>query len=41
VWLEPLAEDCAEDRQYRFLYAGAPLKVYRGTGAPVNPVVIK
>jgi kynurenine formamidase len=41
LWLEPLAEDCAEDRQYRFLYAGAPLKVYRGTGAPVNPVVIK
>jgi len=41
LWLEPLAEDCAEDRQYRFLYAGAPLKVYRGTCAPVNPVVIK
>jgi kynurenine formamidase len=41
LWLEPLAEDCANDRQYRFLFTAAPLKVFRGTGAPVNPVVIK
>lgn len=41
LWLEELADDCAEDGQYTFLYVGAPLKIYRGTGAPVNPVAIK
>ncbi|SIS65668.1 cyclase family protein [Alicyclobacillus vulcanalis] len=41
LWLEDLADDCAADGQYTFLYVGAPLKIYRGTGAPVNPVAIK
>ena len=41
AWLEDLAADCAEDRQYTFLYTAAPLKIVFGTGAPVNPVVIK
>jgi kynurenine formamidase len=39
--LDPLAADCAEDGQYEFLYTAAPLKIVEGTGAPVNPVVIK
>jgi kynurenine formamidase len=39
--LDKLAEDCAGDRQYSFLYVAAPLKVVGGTGAPVNPVAIK
>jgi kynurenine formamidase len=39
--LEKLAESCATDRQYTFLYVAAPLKVHRATGSPVNPVVIK
>ena len=39
--LDPLAEDCAADGQWTFLYTAAPLKVVGGTGAPVNPVVIK
>ena len=39
--LEALATDCAEDGQYDFLYVAAPLKVAKGSGAPVNPVVIK
>ncbi|MGH9057266.1 MAG: cyclase family protein [Acidimicrobiales bacterium] len=39
--LGKLAEDCAGDGQWDFLYAAAPLKVYNGTGSPVNPVVIK
>lgn len=39
--LDPLAEDCAADGQWSFLYVAAPLKVVNGTGAPVNPVVIK
>ena len=39
--LELLAEDCAQDKQYAFLYVAAPLKVAKGSGSPVNPVVIK
>ena len=39
--LELLAEDCADDGQYEFLYAAAPLKVAKGSGSPVNPLVIK
>jgi kynurenine formamidase len=39
--LEELAEDCAGDKQYAFLYVAAPLKVAKGSGSPVNPVVIK
>jgi kynurenine formamidase len=39
--LDPLADDCAADGQYTFLYTAAPLKVVGGTGAPVNPIVLK
>jgi kynurenine formamidase len=39
--VEELAADCAEDGQYAFLYVAAPLKVAKGSGSPVNPVVIK
>jgi kynurenine formamidase len=39
--LEELAEDCAADKKYAFLYVAAPLKVAKGSGSPVNPVVIK
>ncbi|GAN75009.1 MULTISPECIES: cyclase family protein [Acidiphilium] len=39
--LDDLADDCAKDGQWTFLYTAAPLKVVNGTGAPVNPVVIK
>lgn len=39
--LAALAADCAADRQYTFLYTAAPLKVVNGTGAPVNPLVVK
>lgn len=39
--LDELAEDCAADGQYDFLYAAAPLKVAEATGAPVNPMAIK
>jgi kynurenine formamidase len=38
---DALAEDCASDGQWSFLYVAAPLKVVDGSGAPVNPVVIK
>ncbi|MBA1147131.1 cyclase family protein [Ectothiorhodospiraceae bacterium WFHF3C12] len=40
-WLEALADDSAEDGQYSFLFVAAPLKMEQGTGAPVNPVVVK
>ncbi|WP_210210335.1 cyclase family protein [Altericroceibacterium spongiae] len=39
--LDKLADDCAEDGQWDFLYTAGPLKVVQGTGAPVNPLVIK
>jgi kynurenine formamidase len=40
-WLEDLADDCAADGQYTFMFVGAPLKVVRGAGSPVNPAAIK
>lgn len=40
-WTHDLAEDCAKDGQYTFLFVGSPLKVVGGAGSPVNPVVIK
>ena len=39
--LSGLAEQCAADGIYEFLFAAAPLHVEMGTGAPINPVVIK
>ncbi len=39
--LEKLAASCAEDGQYTFLYAAAPLKVHRASGSPVNPIAVK
>ena len=39
--LDELADDCAEDGKYDFLYVGSPLKIVEGTGSPVNPVAIK
>ncbi|PXW35657.1 UNVERIFIED_CONTAM: kynurenine formamidase [Williamsia faeni] len=41
AWLEPLADACAADNRWTFLYTAAPLKVVGGTGAPVNPIVIR
>jgi kynurenine formamidase len=39
--LEELAADCAHDGRYDFMYVAAPLKIAKGSGSPVNPVVIK
>lgn len=38
---EALAKDCHADGQWDFLYVAAPLKVYQGTGSPLNVVAIK
>jgi kynurenine formamidase len=39
--LEDLAEDCAADGVYEFLFAGPPLAFTRGVGSPVNPLALK
>lgn len=39
--LDDLAAACAADGRWSFLYTAAPLKVVGGSGAPVNPVVIR
>jgi kynurenine formamidase len=41
LWLEDLGVACAEDGIYDFLFTGAPLKVERASGAPINPVILK
>ncbi|NUR91844.1 MAG: cyclase family protein [Nonomuraea sp.] len=41
TWLDDLATACAADGRWSFLYTAAPLKLVNGTGAPVNPVVIR
>jgi kynurenine formamidase len=41
LWFEELADDCAQDGKWSFMYAGAPLNIIGGTGAPVNPIAIK
>ncbi len=41
AWLDDLADACAADGRWSFLYVAAPLKVVNGTGAPVNPVAIR
>jgi kynurenine formamidase len=38
--LEPLAQACAEERRYEFMFMALPLKVTRGTGSPVNPIAL-
>jgi kynurenine formamidase len=40
-WLDDLAEACARDGRWTFLYTAAPLKVVGASGAPVNPIVVR
>ncbi|MBI2871643.1 MAG: cyclase family protein [Chloroflexi bacterium] len=39
--LDELAEDCARDGVYEFLFVGPPLPVTRAVGSPVNPLAAK
>lgn len=39
--LDDLAAACAADGRWDFLYTAAPLNIIEGTGAPVNPVVLR
>ena len=39
--LEALAEDCASDGRYEFLFSAPPLVISGGVGSPINPIAIK
>jgi kynurenine formamidase len=40
-WLDALAEACAADGNYAFLFAAPPLPITGAVGSPINPVAIK
>ena len=40
-YLKDLAEDCAADKVYEFLFCGPSLPVTGGVGSPLNPIAIK
>jgi kynurenine formamidase len=39
--LDALADDCAADGQYEFLFVAPPLAITNATASPINPIVIK
>jgi kynurenine formamidase len=39
--LDDLADACAEDGNYAFLFTGAPLPITGAVGSPINPLAIK
>jgi hypothetical protein len=39
--LEPIADDCAADGVYEFMFCGPPLPFTRAVGSPLNPMAIK
>ena len=39
--LEPVADDCAEDGVYEFMFCGPPLPFTHAVGSPLNPMAIK
>ena len=39
--LEALADDCASDGTYEFLFTAPPLPITGGVGSPVNPLAIR
>ncbi len=40
-YLKDLADDCAEDGVYEFLFTAPPLPITRAVGSPLNPIAIK
>ena len=38
--LEPIAQACAEEGRYEFMFMLLPLRVERGTGSPANPIAM-
>lgn len=39
--LDPIADDCATDGVYEFMFCGPPLPFSRAVGSPLNPMAIK
>jgi len=39
--LDELAEDCARDGIYEFLFCAPPLKITGAVGSPLNPLAVK
>ena len=39
--LEALAEDCAGDGVYEFMFVAPPLNISKAVGSPINPLAIK
>jgi kynurenine formamidase len=40
-YLKELAEDCAKDGVYEFLFTAPPLPITKGVGSPINPMAVK
>ncbi len=40
-YLKDLANDCAEDKVYEFMFVAPPLPITRAVGSPINPQAIK
>jgi kynurenine formamidase len=40
-YLKDLADDCAADKVYEFLFCGPPLPITHAVGSPINPQAIK
>ena len=40
-YLKELAEDCADDGVYEFLFTAPPLPITKGVGSPINPMAVK
>lgn len=40
-YLKELAEDCAKDGIYEFLFTAPPLPITKGVGSPINPMAVK
>jgi kynurenine formamidase len=39
--LDELADDCAQDGVYEFLFVAPPLPITGAVGSPINPLAIK
>jgi hypothetical protein len=39
--LDELAEDCARDGVWQFLFTAPPLRVTGAVGSPLNPLAVK
>jgi hypothetical protein len=40
-YLKELAEDCAADKTYEFMFVGPAIPITGAVGSPVNPLAIK